>query len=85
MTPKDKAYNNVVIAIIQQAREDYKTAIKRGKTKKIEDLEDFFKSRWGMSLTYNNSIAILDEAKKEAEREMEEEAKEEEAKKKQKK
>ena len=77
MTPKDKAYNNVVIAIVKQAIEDYKTAIKRGRKKKIADLEDFFKSRWGMSLTYNNSIAILNESKQEAKREMEEEAKEE--------
>ena len=71
MINPDKAFNNLAIAITQQAIEDYKKAIKKRKKagytkgikkqneKRIADIESFFKSKWGARVTYNNGEYIL--------------------------
>ena len=44
---EQKAFENLAIAIIWQAVEDYKEAVKNGKEKRITEVEKFFKSKWG--------------------------------------
>ena len=68
----EKAYEFIKIAVVQQAMEDYKTALKRGKQKKIAELEDFFKSNYGASLTFGNGEYIIRMIKEEVEAEIEE-------------
>ena len=65
MISPDKAFNNLAIAITQQAIEDYKTAFKRGKQKRMAEIEKFFKSKWGAKITYNNGEYILRKIKEE--------------------
>ena len=65
MISPDKAFNNLAIAIVQQAREDYKRAVMQKKEKRIADIEDFFKSKWCAKLTYNNGEYILRKTKEE--------------------
>ena len=65
MTTDQKAFENLAIAIVWQAVEDYKEAVKAGKEKKIKELEKFFKSKWCSTLAFNNGEYILNRVKKE--------------------
>ena len=65
MISPDKAYNNLAIAITKQAIEDYKIAFQRKRKKRMADIEDFFKSKWGARITYNNGEYILRKTKEE--------------------
>lgn len=65
MINPDKAFNNLAIAITQQAIEDYKTAVKSKKKRRIAEIEKFFNSKWGGRVTYNNGKYILRKIKEE--------------------
>lgn len=69
-------YIELVIAIINQATKDYKSALRREKKKQKEkqkkknqkalrDCESFFLSEWGQLLTHENGELIIQRCKKE--------------------
>lgn len=71
-TPKDKAIQNLANAIIVQAAEDYRNAL-RGKgygykpspDKIIREIEYFFRSDWFHTLTKVDGEYLLERLKKE--------------------
>jgi hypothetical protein len=64
---EQEAFENLAIAVVGQAVEDYKEAVKNGKEKRIAEVERFFKSKWGSMLTFNNGAYVLNRVKKEME------------------
>lgn len=62
---KPRAYEKIKLAIIQQAIEDYKEAIPKGRKRRIAEIEKFFRSKWCADLTGNNGTYILNKIKKE--------------------
>ena len=60
---KDR-YFDLMIAIIKQAVEDYKAALRGKKTaakiKTIRECEKFFLSKWGQTLTDGNGQIVID-------------------------
>lgn len=76
MISEKKAFENLAIAIIWQATEDYKEAeqmSEAGKKRRRAEIEKFFNSKWGKTLSFNNGDYVLNRVKKElAEKESEE-------------
>lgn len=62
---QQKAYENLAIAVIGQAVEDYKEAVKNGNEKRVAEITRFFKSKWGSMMTFDNATYIFNRIKKE--------------------
>ena len=58
-------YGNVRIAIIKQAIDDYKRALRKGDEYKITALERWFVDEWGEMLSGNNGVYIIQQVRKE--------------------
>ena len=65
MNTDDTGYLELQIAIINQANEDYRTALMENKRKKIEKLEKFYFSTWGQLLTDYNGENIISRIRRE--------------------
>ena len=57
-------YEHLRTAIIYQAVQDYKTALKKNNYGQISALERFFRSEWGQLLSYDNGEYIISECRK---------------------
>ena len=69
MNTDDTGYLELQIAIINQANEDYRTALMENKRKKIEKLEKFYLSTWGQLLTDYNGENIISRIRREVKNE----------------
>ena len=58
-------FDNVRVAIIQQAVSDLKQALRRYDSGKIKALENWFMSEWGEMLSGGNGAYIIEKVKKE--------------------
>jgi hypothetical protein len=62
-------YADLAIAIIEQAKRDYKNALQGTRTKEkekdIKDCETFFLSEWGQSLTFWNGEFVIERCRRE--------------------
>lgn len=62
-------YIDLAIAIIEQAKKDYKDALRGKRTEKKEimkrECERFFLSEWGQTLTFGNGELIIERCRKE--------------------
>ena len=65
MNTDDTGYLELQIAIINQANEDYQTALFENKKRKIEELERFYLSTWGQLLTDYNGENIISRIRRE--------------------
>lgn len=61
-------HDNIRIAIIVQAAEELKRALKEHNKGGIKTLEKWFKSEWGEALSGGNSVYIIQRIKKEVKR-----------------
>ena len=59
------AYKNVRYAIVKQAIDDYKRALRRGKEAEIKAIERWFLSEWGEFLSDNKGAYIIEKVKSE--------------------
>ena len=57
-------YENVRVAIIEQAITDYKRALKKRQRGSIISLERFFLSSWGEMISGGNGEYIIEQVKK---------------------
>ena len=65
----EKGYIELAAAIVKQAIEDYKTALKRNDEGAIKECERFFKGGWGEWLTVCNGERIIKMCREEVENE----------------
>lgn len=59
------SYGNVRLAILRQAIEDYKRALRNNKHHETKALERWFLSEWGEALSGNNGAYIIEKVKDE--------------------
>lgn len=57
------SYGNVRLAIIQQAIEDYRRALRKNDYRDIKALERWFLSEWGEMLSGDNGAYIIEKVK----------------------
>lgn len=69
----EDAYELLIQAIIKQAMADYKVALKEDNHKQISELERFFRSSYGETLSHNHGEEIIEYCRKEVEEEEESE------------
>lgn len=62
----DEACVRLQSAIIVQAVQDYKKALKNDDRKTARQVERFFRSEWGQLLSMGNGEAIIERVRKEA-------------------
>ena len=74
----EDAYELLIQAIIKQAMVDYKEAVRKVNYKQMAELEQFFRSSYGETLSHNHGEQIIEHCRKEVEEEEESEDEQEE-------
>ena len=62
---RDDNYKLLIAAIIEQAVNDYRAALRSGRPERTQPLERFFLSEWGQLLTRGYGEDIIERVKRE--------------------